>query len=117
MAYDRNSSIERQTKETHSGTDDQSGQEGKPRSANPLQPAGQTDRLLNTGERAILDVFRDYLMTPRKMLCLGPSHREKYEQQLAQLIDRGMLTEERFNGGYSLTEAGYAAMQACQMRP
>ena len=67
---------------------------------------------LSTAEHSVLNVFREYLMTPGKMLCLGSSDLENFKKQLIQLIDKGMLVKEKFQGGYSLTENGFSAMKA-----
>ncbi len=68
---------------------------------------------LSPPEQAVLNVFRKYLMSPGKMLCLNRSELEAFDEPLAQLTDRGLLAEESFQGGYSLTETGFAAMRDC----
>lgn len=67
--------------------------------------------LLSREEMTVLDVFRKHLMTPGKMLCLGGSDVESLSVPLAKLINKGLLLEERFQGGYSLTDEGFAAMK------
>lgn len=49
-------------------------------------------------------------MTPGKMLCLSKSDTETYDASLAELTRKGLLVQESFQGAYSLTESGYAAM-------
>ena len=66
---------------------------------------------LSREEHSILSVFRNYLMTPGKMLCFSSSNLEASTVPLAQLTDKGLLVAESFRGGYSLTEAGFAAMK------
>ena len=66
---------------------------------------------LTTAENSVLKVFRDYLMTPGKMLCFNSADLQSFRMPLVQLIDKGMLQSERFHGGYSLTETGFAAMK------
>ena len=67
--------------------------------------------LLSVEEHSVLIHFREYLMTPGKMLCISGSDLENFNTPLAQLSDKGLLVAESFRGGYSLTEAGFAAMQ------
>lgn len=64
-------------------------------------------------EQAILVVFRDYLMTPGKMLCLSSLDRKIYGAALAKLVEKRLLTVEQYKDGFSLTEDGYAAMRRC----
>jgi hypothetical protein len=45
------------------------------------------------------------------MLCFGAKELDAFKVPLSQLTDRGLLTAERFRGGYSLTESGFAAMK------
>jgi hypothetical protein len=66
---------------------------------------------LSHPEHAVLRLFRRYLMTPGKMLCLSTADLEAFHAPLAQLTDRGLLVAETFRGGYSLTETGFAAMR------
>ena len=48
------------------------------------------------------------------MLCFsGPSLKQD-KAVLDQLTDKELLVREEFNGGYSLTRAGYAAMNDCE---
>ncbi len=67
--------------------------------------------LLFRAERSVLSVFRKYLMTPGKMLCISGSDLKDFNVPLARLSDKGLLVAESFQGGYSLTEAGFAAMK------
>lgn len=64
-------------------------------------------------ECKILNIFREYLMTPGKMLCLSQLDGEVYGTPLANLVAKKLLIEERYKHGYSLTENGYRAMRAC----
>ena len=53
-------------------------------------------------------------MTPGKMLCFyGPGLKQN-KAILDRLSDRKLLVKERYKGGYSLTQAGYAAMINCK---
>jgi hypothetical protein len=44
------------------------------------------------------------------MLCFHGPHLEQHGDSLRRLTAQGLLTKERFAGGYSLTSAGFAAM-------
>ncbi len=74
----------------------------------------QDSLTLSPEEHAVLDVFRTYLMTPGKMLCLNAADRESFEAPLAQLIDNGYLVAAKFEGGYLLTRSGFTAMKRGQ---
>jgi hypothetical protein len=50
------------------------------------------------------------------MLCLSGPNLERDRAALERLIEKDVLVKERFKGGYSLTEAGYAAMNDCAFR-
>jgi hypothetical protein len=70
--------------------------------------------MLSTSEQQVLLKFRQYLMTPNKMLCFyGPSL-EQNQTALESLIEKELLVRETFKGAYSLTREGYAAMNRCQ---
>jgi hypothetical protein len=64
-------------------------------------------------EQVVFATFRNYLMTPHRMLCFfGPSL-EQNQAALKHLTEMEMLVKESFKGAYSLTSSGYAAMNAC----
>ena len=69
---------------------------------------------LSNKETAVLDVFRMYLMSPGKMLCFTTPQLKSFKKPLALLTDKGLLVEEDFSGGYSLTENGFVAMKECE---
>ena len=74
----------------------------------------ETDSLetsLSAKETAVLEIFRRYLMTPGKMLCFAGSDLVTYDTALSRLLDKGLIDGEKFRGGYSLTEEGFAAMK------
>ncbi len=79
--------------------------------AETLREATAAPGALSLSEQAVLSVFRKYLMSPGKMLCFSHSELEAFDESLTQLTDKGLLAEESFQGGYSLTEAGFAAMR------
>ena len=66
---------------------------------------------LSSAESSVLSAFRKYLMTPGKMLCFSGPELASFKAPLKQLISKGLLVEESFQGGYSLTAAGFAAMK------
>ncbi len=66
--------------------------------------------MLSTSEENVLKTFRQYLMTPNKMLCFYGQDLEQKANALESLIEKQFLVRESFNGAYSLTRAGYAAM-------
>ena len=55
-----------------------------------------------------------YHIRPGKMLCFHGPNLAKHGDSLRRLTERGLLTKERFSGGYSLTDSGFAAMQGRQ---
>jgi len=72
--------------------------------------------LLTTSEQRVLRIFRRFLMTPGQMLCFsGPSLKQD-KAILEFLTDKELLVKEKFKGGYSLTQAGFAAMNDCEFR-
>jgi hypothetical protein len=66
---------------------------------------------LSDGEHSVLSIFRMYLMTPGKMLCFSGPDLDTHKVPLAELTNKGMLVVESFDGGYSLTDTGFAAMK------
>ena len=69
--------------------------------------------MLSAKEQALMAVFRQYLATPRNMICLDDTMVQKHKVALRGLVEQRFLLKERFEGGYSLTQAGFAAMTAC----
>ncbi len=63
------------------------------------------------GENRVLKIFRRYLMTTGKMLCLSGPELESNQQSLDKLVADGALVAESFKGGYSLTALGF---QRCE---
>ena len=69
--------------------------------------------MLSKPEQRVLGTFRRFLITPGQMLCFfGPTLKQN-EATFELLIDKELLVKERSNGGYSLTQAGFAAMSKC----
>lgn len=70
--------------------------------------------MLTTSEQFVLTVFRQFLVTPGQMLCFDGPNFKKYKAALQQLTEKGFLIKEKFDGGYSLTQAGFVAMKNCK---
>ena len=49
-------------------------------------------------------------MTSGKMLCFYGPNLERDKATLKLMTDKELLVKEKFKGGYSLTQAGFAAM-------
>lgn len=62
-------------------------------------------------EMRVLQIFSRYLMTAGKMLCLSGNELDSHSASLGRLVNAGMLIEETFQGGYSLTVEGFDAMK------
>ena len=70
--------------------------------------------VLTTAEQRVMRTFRRFLMTPGQMHCFyGPNLKQNLTT-LERLTDREFLVKEKFQGGYSLTLEGYAAMNSCE---
>ena len=52
-------------------------------------------------------------MTPGQMLCFYGPNLKQNMTTLERLTDKEFLVKEKFQGGYSLTRSGYAAMNGC----
>ena len=55
-------------------------------------------------------------MAPDKMLCFFGPNLERDKATLQLMTDKELLVKEKFKGGYSLTQAGFAAMNDCAVR-
>ena len=69
--------------------------------------------MLSLKERKLLAIFRQYLATPGHMICLDSALVQKHKVALQDLVEQRFILKERFEGGYSLTKAGFAAMNTC----
>ena len=72
-----------------------------------------TTETLPEPERRVLRTFRQFLMTPGRMLCFSGPSLEQHRKGLQSLTDREFLVQETFRGGYTLTDAGFEAMKGC----
>jgi len=70
--------------------------------------------LLSTSEQRVLRTFRQFLMTPGKMLCFSGPNLKQDKAALEAMTDKELLVKEGFKGGYSLTRTGFAAMKECE---
>lgn len=50
------------------------------------------------------------------MLCFSGPNYKRDKEALDLLAEKKMLTKEKFEGGYSLTRSGYAAMKDCMQK-
>ena len=66
---------------------------------------------MNATERRVLRTFREFLMTPGQMLCFSGPAFAKHKATLKRMSERDLLSKEKYKGGYSLTDAGFAAMK------
>ncbi len=55
-------------------------------------------------------------MTPGQMLCFYGPNLEQDKAALELMTDKNLLVKEKFKGGYSLTPAGFAAMNDSEPR-
>ena len=69
--------------------------------------------MLTVPEQRALRVFRQYLMTPHRMLCFSGPNLEQHETALEALSNKDFLRREKRPGSYSLTRAGFTAMKHC----
>ena len=72
----------------------------------------ERDSDLSAGERSVLSLFRNFRMSPGRMLCLCKPDTERFSRSLISLIERQLLQAERYTGGYSLTPAGYLEIRS-----
>lgn len=69
--------------------------------------------MLTQEEISVLRKFRQFLMAPGQMLCFFGPDLKKHQKALEELAAKDFLVEEEFDGGYSLTNAGFEAMKTC----
>ena len=62
-------------------------------------------------EQSALVVFRKYLIEPGEMLCFHGPLLDENRNSLRCLTEQGLLSKDKFKGGYTLTKAGFAAMK------
>lgn len=66
--------------------------------------------MLSSREQRVLNTFRRFLMTPGQMLCFSGPDLKQDKATLDLLTEKELLVKESFEGGYSLTHAGFKAM-------
>ena len=69
--------------------------------------------MLTTSEQRVLRTYRQYLITPGQMLCFSGPNWEQNKVALELMSNKELLVKENFKGGYTLTQAGFAAMNLC----
>jgi hypothetical protein len=67
-----------------------------------------------SSQRSALVVFRDYLIEPGQMLCFHGPLLDENRDSLRCLTEQGLLSKDKFKGGYTLTKAGFAAIHQSQ---
>ncbi len=67
--------------------------------------------LLSKPEQRVFRTFRTYLMTPGKMLCFSGPDLLRDRPALDMMTTKKYLVKEKFVGGYSLTDTGFAMMK------
>ena len=67
--------------------------------------------MISKADRAALDIFRTYLVEPGEMLCFHGPWFDEHRESLRHLTAIKLVTKEQFEGGYSLTKSGFAALQ------
>ena len=70
--------------------------------------------MFSATEQRVLNIFRRFRVTPGQMLCFSGPQLKQHYSTLAALTNKQVLVKERFKGGYSLTTAGFAAMNDCE---
>jgi hypothetical protein len=70
--------------------------------------------VLSDAEQRALRAFQQYQVTVGQMLCFHGPKLKTYRSALRQLTEKELLVKEKFKGGYSLTSAGFAAMQGVE---
>lgn len=70
--------------------------------------------MLSRSDQLVLDVFRRYLVTPGEMLCFHGKWLEEHGESFRHLTSIKLINKEHFQGSYSLTDAGYAAIQSTE---
>ena len=69
--------------------------------------------MLTTNEQRVLQTFRKFRVPAGKMLCFYGPTLKRHKAALRQLTEKELLIKEQFEGGYSLTATGFAAMRSC----
>jgi hypothetical protein len=125
MAKDRNTVAKRQREMERKRKADEKRQHRARRKQHAEGPSG-TERVpeaeqlsertdppstLSSTELSVLEVFRRFRMGPGQMLCFSRADVEALHAPLKELANNGLLVAEEFNGGYSLTPAGFNAMK------
>ena len=71
--------------------------------------------MLTKSEQRVFRAFSQYMMTPGQMLCFSGPDLKRDVDTLNSMTEKKLLVKEKFEGGYSLTKAGFAAMKDCEI--
>ncbi len=77
----------------------------------PAPPGSADAPTLSATEQSVLEIFRRFRMESGQMLCLSRADVAALHEPLKRMTNNGLLVEESFQGGYSLTPEGFAAMK------
>ena len=113
MAKDQNTFAKRQREMEKKRKADEK-RERRAKKKNEPEESNGSNRLqymLSPAEHSVLRIFQKYLMLPGKMLCLASADLEAFKLPLTKLINADLLVAEKYQGGYSLTKVGFAAMR------
>jgi hypothetical protein len=105
MAKDRNTAAKRQ------GAVNKRETKASKREDSPAQALLQETLPVSDDEARVLRIFRRYLMSVGKMLCLSGPELISHREGLDKLVDAGHLVPEVYKGAYSLTTSGFEVMK------
>lgn len=113
MAKDRNTFAKRQREMEQKRKASEKRELRNRRKSQPEQSPELTEATssLSPEQLEVLSVFRKFRTSPGQMLCFSSSDIVVFRMPLAELADNGLLIAEKFQGGYSLTQAGFAAIR------
>jgi hypothetical protein len=68
--------------------------------------------MLSPAELEVLDSFREYQIKPDEMLCFHGQRLLQYQKPLHLLMEKKLVRQERLDGAYCLTRAGFEVVEA-----
>jgi hypothetical protein len=113
MAKDRNTFAKRQREmeQKRKASEKRENRNRRKQPSEMTSAPAEPESSLSPAELAVLDVFRKFRMSPGQMLCFSSTDLVAFRTPLAQLTNDGLLVPEKFHGGYSLTQTGFAALR------
>ncbi|MHB0957145.1 MAG: hypothetical protein ACYC6N_08525 [Pirellulaceae bacterium] len=113
MAKDRNTFAKRQREmeQKRKASEKRENRNRKKQPSEMVAEPASAESSLSMPELAVLEVFRKFRMSPGQMLCFSSTDLIAFRTPLAQLTNDGLLIPEKFPGGYSLTQTGFAALR------